>query len=1282
MKLVVPQNYLNGDYRPPRVYLCDTGGKRINELPAYDISLHAKWNSYSELTFSVDRVYTDVLTSETVINPLFDKVESLRIAELENIGQFLIQDLEGGYSDKDTKVVTTFSAEYALSSKYMDLLYINNGAVDSVEVTYEASKYPADTSPDYMYKPAKPGQYDSSEQYFHRVGSDTNNYDYEQIQIYDENAYATHFGSNNINPEDVLYIHGYANVEFYNPYEPGLSLLHHIFNNKLPEWTIGDVDYNLWHLERRIEEERINCYELLTSKIADVFKCVVIFDTLTRRVHFREEPDDGLTEDDEVASEFETDVFISRSNLASEIKTSMSSDNIKTKLKVSGGEGLDIREVNLDRNYIMNLDYYHNADWMEQDLIEAYDDYLKAIATYTQIHSTWVQKWIEAYNQHTELMNAVPVEGNVVLVGDEFKKLYCINDKYQHVNEYTADNTPIYYVANEDGAMVAADPQPTTENFEDGVYYVAGNEDAKLAALINDLNLYHVDEDIDATATDNILLRLKNADNDIATIRIYDSKKQDDKSGFNPVLGYYTRQTLSNNKYEYTKINNINADNYTTYSNAGNLYYNNYQIHITIVRAASGLPETPIIRTMRSWINGDIRTSNETVDAGVPMLKGFKVTYIGTMGAYLVLAKNEAEEENLQDYGVNLLQEKHDIYTDIFTTQTQALFSQEGYKVTVSNTPPSTNLQEGTIWYDSDSVPAKWYILKNSEWQTYTEDLEHRENYVRFEKNYAKLQAVQNVLSQKTKEAQYFQNGYPVDMTIEYKGDKAEHDFELAAYKHFCTSEDELPANIILRKEFNDNLTPIYTFKTPKAEGTFSVYLQGTTPYVSYENSQGVCQMQRDKLRDLTELERFFSPDQWIRLSPLIREDEYTNDNFFFTGYESKEDEMQIYNELVEYAVKELKTLSQPSLEFSMTMANILALPEFKPLIDNEQFALGNFIRVELNPGLVKRSRLLEVQINFSDFSDFSCTFGNLITTQNQIDLHAELMKQAVSAGQKVATSAGEWQKAVDKSNALEQAIAEGLANATLQVGRANNQSIIWDEHGIWGRKLVPGTIDQYEPEQFRMINNRLVFSNDSFKTSKALFGEYTIGDETRWGVLAEYLTAQTIEGKHLIGGSIEIGTGATRFVVNEDGSVQITSNGKDAYASSSAMEAIDDAYRYQTVLTYDTSTVFSDINAQCIITCDFYDNRKPDGQRRITDQIIDKATFTWNRSSYYDSIDGIWNPGAWSSSSNDYHFKDLNKNQIKIKPDDITKNAQFECTISIDEDFLKTLDEENTETT
>lgn len=1242
MKLFIPKDMFDNP-RPPRIFLCTTGGKRIGELPAYESNLMGKWNSYSELAFSIDRKYVDVLTGETKIHPLFDKAEGLRQVLVENMGYFIIQDPDTTYGDKDSKMLSSFSSEYTTGSKYLENFYINTGEETSKEVIYLSSIYGNGYGIDTPYTLAS-GTFDAYESYYIREYTDSDSYTYEQVEISNATEYATYDGST---VEKTLYVKKYPNVRFYWPSKPELSLLHLIFE-KIPEWSIGNVDTTLWRKERKFEEERIAVYDFLMNEVSDTFKCVVEWDTLNRKVNFYEEADDGITDDGTVQSRWETDVYVSRENLANEINVKYSTDNIKTKLRVSGSDNLDIREVNLGKNYIMNLDFYHNADWMEPDLLEAYDDYLEAVKEYSSEYTSAMQGWIAAYNKWNDLMNAVPAEGNVVLVGDEFKKLYCVyapvdtaylsqtltDDDINTLivdNLYALDNNakPIDKTSLADGATFLVQGYrfiyvDASDNFKCVENMVSYGLDELINPSDGKLKLYHVNEDTEANKNDNILLRLKNPNSDIATIRIYNSGTET-----SPV----------------------------------------YLIQSVVVSASSGVAEAAKTYTMSQWINGELTSEKMG-------FKGYTVNYIGVMGAYFVLAKDEKQPSTLEEYGVKLLREKHDTYLTIFQTQTEAMFSQEGYQCIAQNEQPDGDYDEGTRWLDTDSNPVKLYEYDGTEnWTVISAevsetDQSNYENYQRYIDNYEKMVAVQQMLLQKEKEAGYWLNGYVVQgRVINYTEGDGDSAFYAAADAFFRTDSDAKDASIIANGILTTDIIPIYTFTTVKANGNFAIYLKGNMPYVAYSESQGIYQATMNAISQLTELENFLSREQWIALSPLIREDEYSDDNFLLTGYESEEERLKICQELMESADKELKTLSQPSLEFSMNMANILALPEFNPI--TSQFALGNFIRIELRPGIVKRARLLEVSLSFEDLSDFSANFGNLITTKSEIDLHAELLSQAVQAGKTVATAASDWQRAVDKSNKLEEAIASGLQDASLQVGRASGQAISWDDKGFFCRKFVDGSTDTYLDEQIAIINNKIVFTNDGWKTSKAALGEFELdinGDgvnEKMYGLLADAVVSGYVKGSVIEGGSLRIGgnkAGDGVFIVNEDGSVEIKvlteSDGKlvgiDKYASQSAVEIIDSAYRFRLALSYDGSTIFSDTNQTCTITCNVYDY-----DTLITDKVIAaNGTFSWIRSSSE-------NDETWNAT----HIKQgTNANKITLTSTDVVKNSNFTCSVDFDE--------------
>lgn len=1451
MKLTIPKDFFSNP-KPPRLFLCNTGKKILGQLPSYEESLDAKWGSYSTLQFSIDRVYTDVLTSETKVHPLFDKAEGLRKVYAENIGYFIIQDPDSQYSDNDTKTLSCFSSEYETASKYLEELHINTGKVDSAEVIYNLKKHGSNYSMSSLYSEAN--GFDASQYYYKRteMGASSDAYVYEQVEVTTEKEYNKY-----IIEKITLYTRNYENVRFYWPENPELSLLHIVFK-KIPEWTIGHVDVSLKWKERNFDEERVSVYDFLMKEVQDTFKCVVEWNTEENKVSFYEEAEDGINEDDTIQTRWDTDVFVSRENLANEIHIEYSADDIKTKLKVTGGDNLNIREANLGRDDIINLDFFHTVEWMEQDLYDAYQNYLDKTQEYSKPYNDAVQSWVAAYNKWDELMNNVPADGNIVRINDPFEKLYCtyspIDTAYLPegttitdgkdgaeatiVSDLYLDKTCLNKVdklllSDNDTLVVNgwmfiyrldSDDYKCIRNVADTAIIETINPETGTVTysgeLIKKLELYQIDKDTTASQTDNILLRLINDNSDIATIRIYNTEEDKDSD---PI----------------------------------------YQIKCTIQYKNNGLM-TDRDYSLTEWVEGKLTDSYMG-------LEGYKVQYIGTMGAYFVLAKDERVKVNLQDYGIKLLEEKHDIYSLIFQTQTEAMYSQEKYQCIASDTDPSLNasIPRGTMWLDTNSNPIKLYTYKpcipgdvnndgvidtkdcqlvnkhisgsqvltdvplkaadvnndgvvdetdaqlilecasgqnsgfgttpiGNSWAEFKTDLLHYENYARYIDNYEKLKAVQEVLETKKQEATYWLDGVAVTDRNVVSSDNLEQILENIARNYFglrytigkvdydptypiytfnmsiadrflgpvvndqqtyffirfyskpdadavgtpnlqvnskyvvvYSTTDDNPVvdssvfNNLPRLEIgkvNNNLGILtshgyyvhikysndkktFTQKIGAVPGesvgrffgvyadffendslkfnayrwtrsrtvdpnTYAVYLKNGTPYISYADSRGVYQAKMDYYNQVTEFEKFFTEDQWARLSPLIREDEFSDSNFLITSFDTEETKLEKMQELLKTASKELKTLSQPSLKFSMNMANILALPEFKPLFN--QFQLGNFIRVGVRSDYIKRARLLEVHLKFDNLSNFSANFGNLVTTKSEVDKHAELLAQAVSAGKQVASSASDWQKAVDKTNKIEEDIRDGLANAALEIGRASGQSILWDEYGIWGRKLVEGTTDQYEDEQFRMINNKLVFSNDGFKTSKSVFGKFVYDGVEYYGVLADAAIAAHIEGSTIVGGTIRIGEqsdGSYAFEVYEDGTVSMGGGSmvgnSSVYEINSLMEKQDDinvlvekkneieefisSNNYRVEVISDGPTIITNPNQTTTLTCKVYS-----WDADVTETMPD-INFNWVRNSGTEG-DILWNTDHMGMKS------------ITITADDVPNGAStsFSCNVEL----------------
>ena len=334
-----------------------------------------------------------------------------------------------------------------------------------------------------------------------------------------------------------------------------------------------------------------------------------------------------------------------------------------------------------------------------------------------------------------------------------------------------------------------------------------------------------------------------------------------------------------------------------------------------------------------------------------------------------------------------------------------------------------------------------------------------------------------------------------------------------------------------------------------------------------YQNEQNDLYSRNTEITDAALIDKHFSYDHLVRLSAFLREDEYTDDSFVETEIDTIETRMQTKKELMECGRIELQKLCAPKLEFSMDMANIYALTEFAPMIN--QFQLGNLINVVIRSDYIKRARLLEVDINFDDFSDFSCEFGELTSLRTQSSIHADLLSTALTAGKSVASNASYWSKTSDVTTSLNLLIQQGLLDAnTVIKSIAGTQGVSMDQYGIHLQKFDEST-GALDPKEGWIVNNQFLYSSDNFKTTESVFGEYTVDGQTYWGLLAKaimagYIAGSKIHGSEIYGSSIEGGTiniGDGTFIVDENGSVTMNSKGNmiDGYVTTEDMSDLSD---------------------------------------------------------------------------------------------------------------------------
>lgn len=150
--------------------------------------------------------------------------------------------------------------------------------------------------------------------------------------------------------------------KFYDPSSADKSLMN-IVLSYLPNWSIGEIEDDLWNIYRTFDIKDNNVYNFLMSEVQEAYQCIFIFDTFKRTISAK-------TVQSVIRS---TDIFLSDRNLIKSLSINESTEDVKTALDIYGDGDLSIHSVNpMGTATLYDFTYYKNLpDMMSKDLVDA-----------------------------------------------------------------------------------------------------------------------------------------------------------------------------------------------------------------------------------------------------------------------------------------------------------------------------------------------------------------------------------------------------------------------------------------------------------------------------------------------------------------------------------------------------------------------------------------------------------------------------------------------------------------------------------------------------------------------------------------------------------------------------------------------------------------------------------------------------------------------------------------------------------------------------------------------
>ena len=293
------------------------------------------------------------------------------------------------------------------------------------------------------------------------------------------------------------------------------------------------------------------------------------------------------------------------------------------------------------------------------------------------------------------------------------------------------------------------------------------------------------------------------------------------------------------------------------------------------------------------------------------------------------------------------------------------------------------------------------------------------------------------------------------------------------------------------------------------------------------------------------DMNKWFTKEEWIELDSYVVEETYNDDSFTTLDNTTESELFSMEKQLFDVAWKDLSKKCRPQYQYSSTLSNVLTIPQFKGFL--KYFQLGNFIRMATDYDTIIKLRLISFTVDYNDTSKIDVTFSDVIRVHDIYEDASSIQAQVNSAAMSFKFNKNQYDKSVNQSNFVEEMRKYGLDVANIPV---KNQHQSWDETGMWFRQWNEQKND-FDPEQIKIINNQIVFSDDGFQSTKMAIGKipidkngntvYAVNAEAILGklFLGEYLTLQNNSGTYKFddaGFIAKSGNNSVRIQPNQSG--------------------------------------------------------------------------------------------------------------------------------------------------
>ena len=213
-------------------------------------------------------------------------------------------------------------------------------------------------------------------------------------------------------------------TKFYDRENPENSFLNRTLD-KLPNWSVGDVDGSLQNVQRTFSVSNSTVYDFLTGEAAEQFGCMFTFDSVNRTINAHDLK--TVCKDCGYRGKYDTKcpkcggtnlwnygkdttIYIDDENLAQSLTLSTPIDQIKNCFRMEAGDD-EMTAAVINQNPTGSAYVYYfspeNKALMPENLVHKLEDYDKLVQSYAQEAQTLSRDIYQAYDKIMELTSTM-----------------------------------------------------------------------------------------------------------------------------------------------------------------------------------------------------------------------------------------------------------------------------------------------------------------------------------------------------------------------------------------------------------------------------------------------------------------------------------------------------------------------------------------------------------------------------------------------------------------------------------------------------------------------------------------------------------------------------------------------------------------------------------------------------------------------------------------------------------------------------------------------------------